>query len=56
MKSLEKMNPAYVYAFLISLAVVSNLIFKYDGNVLLVAIGIGFFNVIYILNKILKKL
>ena len=56
MKSLEKMNPAYVYVALITFTIVLNWIFKRDGNLLLVCVGLGFFNVIYILNKILKKL
>jgi len=50
------MNPAYQYAFLVMLSMLLNLIFKYDGNVLFVMIGLGFFIVIYILDKILKKL
>jgi hypothetical protein len=50
------MNPAYQYASLVMLSMLLNLIFKYDGNVLFVMIGMGFFIVIYILDKILKKL
>lgn len=56
MKSLEKMNPAYVYVALITLSVAINLIFKKEGNLILVCVGLGFFNIIYILDKILKKL
>ena len=49
-------NPAYAYAFLITIGVVTNWIFGVEGNMLLVVCGLGFFNVIYILDKILKKL
>ena len=56
MKSLEKMNPAYVFAFLVGLSMALNSIFDREGNLLLVICGLGFFNVIYILDKILKKL
>lgn len=48
-------NSAYVYVLLVSLSVLMNLIFEYESNVLLVTIGLGFFNIIYILDKILKK-
>jgi len=53
---MRKINPAYFYVLLVSLSVLMNLIFNYEGNVLLVAIGFGFFIIIYILDKILKKL
>jgi len=56
MKSLEKMNPAYVYAALITLSIILNWVFGREGNILLVIAGLGFFNVIYILDKILKRL
>jgi len=50
------MNPAYQYALLVTISILLNIILKYEGNVLFVMIGIGFFIVIYILDKILKKL
>lgn len=56
MKSLEKMNPAYVYVALITLSIILNWVFGREGNILLVIAGLGFFNVIYILDKILKRL
>jgi hypothetical protein len=53
---MEKLNPAYQYALLVMLSILLNLILNYDGNVLYMMIGLGFFIVIYILDKILKKL
>ena len=50
------MNPAYVYAALITLSIILNWVFGREGNILLVIAGLGFFNVIYILDKILKRL
>jgi len=49
-------NPAFAYAFLITIGLVSNWVFGVEGNMLLVVCGLGFFNVIYILDKILKKI
>ncbi len=49
-------NPAYAYAFLIIIGIIFNWIFEVEGNMLLVVCGLGFFKVIYILDKILKKL
>ena len=51
-----KINPAYFFMGLVVLSIVMNLIFQREGNLLLVICGLGFFNVIYILDKILKKL
>ena len=55
MKSLEKTNPAYVYVLLCSIALLAEMITGF-GNAMAVVIGLGLFNIIYILNKILKKL
>ena len=49
-------NPAFAYAFLITVGLVSNWAFDVEGNMLLVVCGLGFFNVIHILDKILKKI
>ncbi len=53
---MRKMNPAYIYVLLIAIAIIVNLVFKKEGNILLICVGLGFMNVIYILDKILKKL
>jgi len=52
---MEKMNPAYFYAILCMIAIVAEMITNF-GNPLAVLIGLGFFQIIYVLDKILKKL
>ena len=49
-------NPAYQYALYVTISVLLNWSFGVEGNLLLVMVGLGFFIVIYILHKILKKL
>jgi hypothetical protein len=59
MKSLEKMNPVYLYATLIVIMHVLNWIQGYPldpTQIILIIVALGFLNVIYILDKISKKL
>jgi len=52
---MEKMNPAYFYAILVTISIVATRITGF-GNPMGVVIGLGIFQIIYVLNKILKKL
>jgi len=52
---MRKINKAYVFAILVIIAIVLNMIFKREGDILLIIAGLGFFNVIYILDKIYRK-
>jgi len=56
MTIVKHINPAYFYASLITLSVLLDLIFERNTDTLLICVGLGFMSVIYILDKILKKL
>ena len=56
MTIVKHINPAYFYALLITLSVLLDLIFERNTDTLLICVGLGFMSVIYILDKILKKL
>lgn len=53
---MKKINPAYGYAFLIMFSLLLNVVLKIESENMVLIIGLGFFYVIYILNKISKKL